>query len=287
LHVVLGQDPRPIDGRHYTIIQAQTYDNGMPDFIYYGQAKAIYPVRPQICRESARCEEPAPSYCADGMGNDIKFGPDGSFSVYEGHFENCNKTGRGKISYFATSVPLLDQIAQLRTMNDLAGMTQEEITALKNQLLACAPYMIYKGNWVNDSWSGIGTMTQSNGLSYKGHWENGNMSGKGTLRQPDGSLYIGNFSNNVVSGFGKMTYANGDVYIGQWQNNMKSGRGRMRYHDGRVYHGEWQNDEPVQRMVFGRVINPDEYTPHVFTRVHSEPGAGFQSASNIFTRSSE
>jgi hypothetical protein len=218
------------------------------------------------------------------MGNDIRFGPDGLFSVYEGHFENCNKTGRGKISYFATGVPLLDQIAQLRTMNDLAGMTQEEITALKNQLLAYAPYMIYKGDWVNDSWSGIGTMTHSNGLSYKGHWENGNMSGKGTLRQPDGSLYIGRFSNSAMSGFGKMRYANGDVYIGQWQNNMKSGRGRMRYHDGRVHHGEWQNDEPI--LVFGRMINPDEYTPQVFTRVHSDPGAGFQSASNIFRRSS-
>jgi len=285
LHVVLGQDPRPIDGRHYTIIQTQTYDNGMPDFIYYGQAKAIYPVRPQICRESARCEEPAPSYCADGIGNDIKFGPDGSFSVYEGHFENCIKNGRGKMSYFAASVPLLDQISQLRIMNDLTGMTQAEITALKNQLLAYTPYMIYRGNWVNNAQSGIGTWTHSSGVSYKGHWENGNMSGKGTLRQADGAVYVGNFSNNVVSGFGKLTYANGDVYIGQWQNNMKSGRGRMRYHDGRVYHGEWQNDEPVQRMVFGRMINPVEFTPSVFTRVHSEPGAGFQSASNIFRRS--
>ena len=285
LHVVLGQDPRPIDGRRYTIIQTQIYDNGMPDFIYYGQAKAIYPVRPQICRESARCEEPAPSYCADGIGNDIKFAPDGSFSVYEGHYENCNKNGRGKMSYFAASSPLLAQIAQLRTMDDIASMTQAEITALKNQLLAYTPYMIYKGNWVNNTWSGIGTATHSNGMSYKGHWENGIMSGKGTLRQPDGSVYIGKFLNNVMSGLGKMRYANGDVYVGFWQNNMKSGRGQMRYRDGRVYHGDWQNDEPVQRMVFGRMINPAEFTPHVFTRANSEPGDGFQSASNIFRRS--
>ena len=150
LHVVLGQDPRPIDGRRYTIIQTQIYDNGMPDFIYYGQAKAIYPVRPQICRESARCEEPAPSYCADGIGNDIKFAPDGSFSVYEGHFENCNKNGRGKMSYFA-AIPLIsDQFRQFRTMDDLIRITPDQLAELTIELSQHTPYRVDEGNWEND-----------------------------------------------------------------------------------------------------------------------------------------
>ena len=284
LHVVLGRDPRPVNGSHYNIIQTQTNEDGSPEFIYYGRARAIFPVQSQICRESVRCQEPTPAYCADGKGTLIEFARDGSFTLYEGHFADCIKNGRGKMSYFAPEVPL-DQISQLTTMDDITGMTQAQIIQLKNWLTQYTPYKVNEGNWENGFMSGGGKMTFANGAFYKGHWENGVMSGEGTLRQIDGSVYRGKFSNDAISGFGKMTYANGDIYVGYWQNNMKSGRGQMRYRDGHVYVGEWQNDQPVPLMVFGRMINPTEFTPTVFTAVgQSNALPGFQNSANIFGR---
>jgi hypothetical protein len=284
LHVELGQDRRPIDGNHYKIIQTQTYENGSPEFIYYGRAKAIYPALSQICRESERCQDPEPSYVADGKGTLMKFAQDGSFTLYEGRFVNQTKTGRGKMSYFA-AIPLIsDQFLQFRTMDDLTGITPDQLAELTIELSQHTPYRVDEGNWENDAMSGLGKLTFANGAFYKGHFENGFMSGSGTLRRTDGSVYKGKFSNDDMSGFGKMTYANGDVYVGHWQNNMKSGRGQMRYNNGHVFFGTWYNDHP-SATVFGRVINEAYPTPVIFTAVdQSNALSGFQSSANIFGR---
>lgn len=281
LHVNLGRDVRPNARTHYKMIQTQEYEDGSYEFIYYGSARAIYPASPQICREPERC---GPLYVADGKGNLINFAQDGSFSVYEGHFENSKKTGRGKMSYFAAFPLELEQFRQFRTMDDLNDITPDQFIELKNQLSQHTPYKINKGNWANDLMSGVGELTFANGMFYKGHWENGVLSGNGTLRQMDGSVYKGQFSNDAMSGFGKMTYANGDVYVGYWQNNMKSGRGQMRYNNGHVHIGTWRDDQPAP-TVFGRVVNEASFTPSIFTAVDSgatEPG--FQSSANIFRR---
>jgi len=281
LHVELGQDRRAIDGHHYNIIQTQTYEDGSPEFIYYGRAKAIYSASLQICRESERCQDPEPSYLADGKGTLMQFAQDGSFTLYEGRFVNQTKTGRGKMSYFA-AIPLIsDQFRQFRTMDDLTGITPEQLAELTSELSQHTPYMVDEGNWENDTMSGLGKLTFANGAFYKGRFENGFMSGSGTLRQTDGSVYKGKFSNNAMSGFGKMTYANGDVYVGHWQNNMKSGRGQMRYNNGHVFFGTWHNDHPAP-TVFGRVVNEAEPTPAVFTAVDPNALAGFQNSANIF-----
>jgi hypothetical protein len=284
LHVELGQDRRPIDGNHYKIIQTQTYENGSPEFIYYGRANAIYPALSQICRESERCQDPEPSYVADGKGTLMKFAQDGSFTLYEGRFVNQTKTGRGKMSYFA-AIPLIsDQFLQFRTMDDLTGITPDQLAELTIELSQHTPYRVDEGNWENDAMSGLGKLTFANGAFYKGHFENGFMSGSGTLRRTDGSVYKGKFSNDDMSGFGKMTYANGDVYVGHWQNNMKSGRGQMRYNNGHVFFGTWYNDHPAA-TVFGRVINEAYPTPVIFTAVdQSNALSGFQSSANIFGR---
>ena len=283
LHVELGQDARPIDGNHYKIIQTQMYEDGSPDFIYYGRAKAIYPASLQICRESERCQDPEPSYLADGKGTFMQFAQDGSFTLHEGRFVNQTKTGRGKMSYF-TAIPLIsDQFRQFRTMDDLIRITPDQLAELTIELSRHTPYRVDEGNWENDAMSGLGKLTFANGTFYKGHFVNGVMSGSGTLRQTDGSVYKGKFSNNAMSGFGKMTYANGDVYVGHWQNNMKSGRGQMRYNNGYVFFGTWHNDHPAP-TVFGRVVNEAEPTPAIFTAVDPNALPGFQNSANMFER---
>jgi hypothetical protein len=294
--VDLDHDRHPIDGKRYRIIRTHTHEDGSIDFIFYGYAKAIYSASSQICRESdsERCQVPNLSYHADGKGNLIKFAPNGSFSVYEGHFANQQKNGRGKCSYFLTTPSLLEQFRQFqfRTMEDLNSMPQHQFTELTNQLSRHTPYKVYKGNWVNNTMTGVGELTLADGTCYKGHWENGIMSGRGTLRQKDGSVYRGNFSDSDMSGFGKMTYASRDVYVGHWQNSMRSGRGQMTYANGDVYFGDWRNNLRSGRgqMTYAngeiRMLENGEIMMSAVNAVPPANLSGFQNSANIFSRPS-
>ena len=252
------------DGDHYEITVTQLNDADMIDFIYHGQARAVFPVVPVQCSEEYRLQhqDDQPEYIIDGKGILIEFSPDGSaFTVYEGDFTNNGRNGNGKMRYF-TRPPSLEQfrelsaqIRQLRTLDDLTGMTPVQLTDLKRMLARHTPNMVYKGNWVDNNISGVGKMTYPNRDVYVGHWQ-----------------------NNMKTGRGQMTYANRDVYDGHWQNDMKSGRGQMRHIDGRVYTGEWHDDH---LMVFGRSINPALSTPPIFSP--SMNLSGFGGVASLFS----
>ena len=253
------------DGDHYEITVTQLNDADMIDFIYHGQARAVFPVVPAQCSEEHRLQhqDDQPEYILDGKGILIEFWPDGlafTFTVYEGDFINNGRNGNGKMRFF--TMPSLEQVRelsaqfrQLRTLDDLTGMTPAQLNDLTRMLARHTPTMVYKGSWADNHISGVGKMTYPNRDVYVGHWQ-----------------------NNMKSGRGQMTYANRDVYDGHWQNNMKSGSGQMRHIDGRVYTGEWHDDH---RMVFGRSTNPALSTPPIFSP--SMNLSGFGGVASLFS----
>ena len=310
-HIDLGRDRVPIDGSHYKITVTQLNDDNMIIAIYHGQARVICPVAAAHCREGELFQDQSNQleYVIDGKGILIEFSPDGlAFTVYQGDFANDRINGRGKKSYY--TIPPSDhqfsdlsaQFRQLRTLDDLTGMTPAQLTDLTLRLARHTPNMVYKGNWVDNVISGVGKMTYANQDVYVGHWQNAKKSGRGKMTYANQDVYDGHWQNDMKSGMGKMTYANQDVYVGHWQNNMRSGRGQMTYanhdvyvghwqydmrsggrgqmthHDGRVYVGEWHND---QLLVFGRPVNSALSTPPIF---HSTPNlSGFGGVASIFS----
>jgi len=300
----------PRDGDDtYEITVTQLNDDNTLDFIYHGQARAVCPVVAAQCSEQDRLQyqDNQPEYIIDGKGILIEFLSDGlAFTVYEGDFTNNHRNGNGKMRYFATPPSeqfseLSAQFRQLRTLDDLTGMTPAQLTDLTRMLARHTPTMVYKGSWVDNHISGVGKMTYPNRDVYVGHWQNDMKSGRGKTNYANRDVYDGHWQNDMKSGMGKMTYANRDVYVGHWQNNMKSGRGQMTYAnrdvydghwqnnmksgrgqmrhiDGRVYTGEWHDDH---LMVFGRSINPALSTPPIFSP--SMNLSGFGGVASIFS----
>ena len=299
------------DGDHYEITVTQLNDADMIDFIYHGQARAVFPVVPAQCSEEHRLQhqDDQPEYILDGKGILIEFWPDGlafTFTVYEGDFINNGRNGNGKMRFF--TMPSLEQVRelsaqfrQLRTLDDLTGMTPAQLNDLTRMLARHTPTMVYKGSWADNHISGVGKMTYPNRDVYVGHWQNDMKSGRGKMNYANRDVYVGHWQNDMKSGMGKMTYANRDVYVGHWQNNMKSGRGQMTYAnrdvydghwqnnmksgsgqmrhiDGRVYTGEWHDDH---RMVFGRSTNPALSTPPIFSP--SMNLSGFGGVASLFS----
>jgi hypothetical protein len=193
IHLDLGGDRRAINGHHYNMIQTQIHEDGLPDFLYYGRAKVIYPAS-QPCHDGSQA--PNPTVVADGKGTLINFTRDGSFSVYEGYFKDHAKHGRGKLSYF-TTIPLGSELfRRFRTMDDLNDMTPDQYAQLNAQLSQHPPYAVYKGRFSNDAMSGFGKMTYANGDVYVGHWQNNMKSGRGQMRYNNGHVFRGTWHND-------------------------------------------------------------------------------------------
>jgi hypothetical protein len=212
--------------RRYQIVLAETYDTGLFHKIYIGKAKKIHPI--QTCgghQHESMCESSPspPRFFPDGKGTLITFGEDGEyFTCYEGNFVNGERSGKGKNSYFRSG-ELLEEINQIRTMDDVQSVTPDQWTTIIDawKRAPYLPYAVYDGHWANNHMSGYGTMTSQNGV------------------------YMGNWRNDLKDGVGKMTYVNGDVYFGQWKNNRKHGKGIMTYAHGPVasYNGDWKEDK--------------------------------------------
>ena len=209
----------------YQIVLAETYDTGLFHKIYIGKAKKIHPIQTCGHQHESMCESSPspPRFFPDGKGTLITFGEDGEyFTCYEGNFVNGERSGKGKNSYFRSG-ELLEEINQIRTMDDVQSVTPDQWTTIIDawKRAPYLPYAVYDGHWANNHMSGYGTMTSQNGV------------------------YMGNWRNDLKDGVGKMTYVNGDVYFGQWKNNRKHGKGIMTYAHGPVasYNGDWKEDK--------------------------------------------
>ena len=147
--------------------------------------------------------------------------------VYEGEFQNGKRSGKGIMTW--------------KTDGEVAGTYESD----------------FADDWIN----GYGTCTWPSGQAYEGEWKNGRFNGKGTLTYADGSVYEGEFVDDKKNGEGTYTKADGTVVTENWVNGSKvetltledgtytggvsdgkpNGQGTMEYTNGSVYEGEWKN----------------------------------------------
>ena len=222
-YVDLDGDVQPVDGKRYKMTETVLNEYGSPTIIYNGHVKAIVPISPPICRESARCEPLPVTYVADGKGLLTVFNEDGTSTSYSGMFKDNMKMGHGIMKYEDGS--------------------------------------IYTGNWENDAMSGRGVMKYADGSSYTGHWENDGRSGIGSMEYSDGGSYKGYWENNGRSGIGKIIYADGDTYIGQWKNDDPNGKGKIKFKDKdmKQYEGDFKDGDMNGKGIM-LMTNGDQYT---------------------------
>src|SRR5512136_1874611 len=71
-------------------------------------------------------------------------------------------------------------------------------------------------------------------------WVDDPFSGQGSVAWPGGSQYKGSWRGNNPHGKGIYTWFDGSRYEGEWQNGLPHGRGRYISSDGTVYEGEWR-----------------------------------------------
>ncbi len=86
----------------------------------------------------------------------------------------------------------------------------------------------YKGEWIDDKWSGHGQLTYQDGAMYDGKWLNGQRDGQGTLSYNDGALYVGHWKSNHWYGEGCYKHKNKSVYEGEWENLGQPRRGTVK-----------------------------------------------------------
>jgi len=99
----------------------------------------------------------------------------------------------------------------------------------------------YKGEWVNDKRSGVGTYTFACGDVYEGEWLGGKYHGKGKYTSADSDEYDGEWVEDKMSGHGKYRYRDsGDVYEGDWDGGFREGFGKYTCSDGTVYIGQYE-----------------------------------------------
>ena len=147
--------------------------------------------------------------------------------VYEGEFQNGKRSGKGIMTW--------------KTDGEVAGT--------------------YEGDFADDWINGYGTCTWPSGQAYEGEWKNGRFNGNGTLTYADGSVYEGEFVDDKKNGEGTYTKADGTVVTENWVNGSKvetltledgtytggvsdgkpNGQGTMEYTNGSVYEGERKN----------------------------------------------
>jgi hypothetical protein len=141
--------------------------------------------------------------------------------VYEGHFLNNQKHGKGTLRF---------------TNGDK-----------------------YEGNWRNGLQNGYGIRFFANGKAEGGTWENGKLTkpdtgirtvmeclsgdcknGEGSSRDAKGRVYRGQFKNNAYEGYGILTYPNGDIFKGMFVRGLPNGGGSYFYQNGHTDTGEWE-----------------------------------------------
>jgi len=82
----------------------------------------------------------------------------------------------------------------------------------------------YDGQWVHDKKSGNGILYQNDSMVYKGEWLNDTFHGFGELYFPNGELYYqGEWNDNEKNGNGIQYYKNQNIqYQGIWLNGQKT-----------------------------------------------------------------
>ena len=130
---------------------------------------------------------------------------------------------------------------------------------LEGQGTYITPNLTYQGEFVNDEYHGLGTLTCKNGKMYHGDFFVNCKIGQGTCTFEDGSCYVGQWYNDMMFGNGTYRWPNGDKYVGQWRNDKQHGHGSYHWANGDRYVGQFQNDSfhglgKLSRCVGGQTI---------------------------------
>jgi len=90
---------------------------------------------------------------------------------------------------------------------------------------------------------GIGSFSDTTGLSYSGGFKLGFLWGEGELTVPSQFEYEGKFLMGKRNGHGTTRFKNGTRYTGNWLNDKMHGSGTFWYSENYVYTGEFFQDE--------------------------------------------
>jgi hypothetical protein len=234
-----------IQNDRYKIITAETDDDtGILLHLYIGNAKAIFPVSQGCGRESISGPRHG-SYLFHGKGMLYSLYPDNVFLIYEGMFKNNERSGKGKQTFFRSKGPIDHGI---QTLNDLEGMTVEQVNELMNLLSSNNDILeVYDGTWQNDMKHGKGKL----------------------LMNSDKGLYNGDFQNGMMHGNGKILYQTGPIvsYDGGWYAGQMHGLGEIVYRDGHTSRSEYNHGNLIRHLPIGSVFGRNFFssvTPHVF-----------------------
>ena len=101
----------------------------------------------------------------------------------------------------------------------------------------------YVGEFKNGKYEGQGTLTSQNGDKYVGGFKDGKKAGQGTLtfgfNKEDNVKYVGEFKNGIFEGQGTLTFKYGTKYVGEFSSNKVHGEGTMTWENGASYVGEY------------------------------------------------
>ena len=124
------------------------------------------------------------------------------------------------------------------------------------------PYYVLMGMWKNDTFSGWGRESRTNGDVFEGRYENGVLNGKGIFLNEKKCKYVGDFISTRRWGKGELT-TDKIHYEGDFYDNKMNGNGRIRFlRDGIEYMGTFKDDQIDGFGVF-KWKNGDMYKGYV------------------------
>jgi len=215
--------------------------------------------------------------------------------VYDGHYVNGVRQGRGKFLY--DNGDTFD--GQWEHDQQIKGKFMK---TLGSSLMGADIADVYEGTFDGGLFHGEGTMRWNDGTVYTGGWVNGVRSGKGRMLADD--TYEGEWENDQYHGQGKLTndsysfegefvkgkptagkmvwQATGDEYEGDYDKDLKPhgkgvmmfgdggekyvgsfkhgkmhGHGTFFYDDGQVFEGEFEDDERALTCSLGKLTFKD------------------------------
>lgn len=108
------------------------------------------------------------------------------------------------------------------------------------------PNEVYEGEFMDNTFNGIGNYNWSNKRKYTGEWKDGKMHGKGVFEWKDGRVYNGEFFDDLKQGFGEFKWVDGRIWRGNWEKGLKHGIGLQVDSSGGNQVGEWKEDKRVR-----------------------------------------
>lgn len=101
---------------------------------------------------------------------------------------------------------------------------------------------VYKGDFVDDEFSGYGEYFFENGDHYIGEFNKGKRQGRGVFKFKGVGLYEGYWEDGYQHGYGEFFWENGEKFRGEFLKGKKHGQGNYEYADGKKYQGQWKED---------------------------------------------